>query len=220
MTNTQSEFATFLINSQVVEFGEFKLKSGRLSPYFFNFGRLSSAQLMNKTAWFYAKFIVENDISPEVIFGPAYKGIPLGVATALALQRDFHVDVNFSFNRKEIKAYGDGGMIVGTPLQERRVLAVDDVITSGMTVDDTIKIINGEGGTPVAYLVALDRQEQGLEDSTSALQSAAARLNIDIYPITTISHILAGLRSRAASQANVRQIENYLEKYGAENCNV
>lgn len=101
MSDTQNEFAGFLIDSNVVEFGDFTLKSGRKSPYFFNFGILSRARLLSKTAWFYARFISENNFSPDVIFGPAYKGIPLGVAISLSLQRDFHTDVGYAFNRKE-----------------------------------------------------------------------------------------------------------------------
>ncbi|MDC9607152.1 orotate phosphoribosyltransferase [Xenorhabdus griffiniae] len=216
MSDAQNEFASFLIDSNVVEFGNFRLKSGRHSPYFFNFGKLSNARLLNKAAWFYARFISENNLSPDVIFGPAYKGIPLGVAIALSLQRDFHTEVNYSFNRKEIKNYGDGGIMVGATLQQKRVLTVDDVITSGMTIDDTIKLIRAESGLPVAYLVALDRQERGADGTHSALQSAASRLDIDIYSITTVGHIISCLRSSPAAQDKVVEIENYLEKFGVE----
>ncbi|WKZ94918.1 orotate phosphoribosyltransferase (plasmid) [Chimaeribacter arupi] len=216
MSDAQHEFADFLISSDVVEFGDFTLKSGRNSPYFFNFGKLSSARLLNKAAWFYARFISENNLSPEVIFGPAYKGIPLGVAIALSLQRDFHTEVNYAFNRKEIKSYGDGGLMVGAALQHKRIVTVDDVITSGMTIDDSIKLIRAEGGLPAAYLVALDRQERGAEGPGSALQRAAARLNIDIYSITTIGHILSCLRGAPDAQSKVRKIEVYLKEFGAE----
>lgn len=215
MSNTQSDFAVFLIENKVVEFGEFRLKSGRVSPYFFNFGKLSSARLLNKTAYFYARTILENKISPDVIFGPAYKGIPLGVATALSLQRDFKLEVDYTFNRKEAKTYGDGGVMVGSHLKGKRVLAVDDVITSGMTVDDTIKLISAEGGTSAGYVVALDRQERGIDGTGSALHSAMDRLDIKIYSITTVGHILSCLKKSPTEQDNTIKIANYLDRYGA-----
>ncbi len=216
MSETQSEFAGFLIDCNVVEFGDYTLKSGRKSPYFFNFGKLSRAHLLNKTAWFYARFIKENQFSPDVIFGPAYKGIPLGVAISLSLQRDFHTDVSYAFNRKEKKSYGDGGTIVGAPLFRKRVVTVDDVLTSGMTVDDSIRLIREEGGVSAAYLVALDRQERGGDGSGSALCSAEARLNVDIYSITTISHILSCLKGMPVAADKVNRIEDYLGEFGAE----
>ncbi len=216
MSDTQSEFAGFLIDSNVVEFGDFTLKSGRKSPYFFNFGKLSSAQLLDRTAWFYARFISENQFSPDVIFGPAYKGIPLGVAISLSLHRDFHTDIGYAFNRKERKSYGDGGMIVGAPLAHKRIVVVDDVLTSGMAVDDSIRLIREEGGMTVAYLVALDRQERGNNGSQSALRSAAGRLSVDIYSITTINHILACLKEMSAAADKVKRIEDYLSEFGAE----
>ncbi len=216
MSNTQSEFAGFLVDSNVVQFGDFTLKSGRKSPYFFNFGKLSRAHLLEKTAWFYARFITENQFSPDVIFGPAYKGIPLGVAVSLSLQRDFHTDVSYAFNRKEKKRYGEGGTIVGAPLSRKRIVTVDDVLTSGMTVDDSIRLIREEGGVSAAYLVALDRQERSGNGTGSALRIAEARLNVDIYSITTISHILACLRGMPMAAEKVSRIEDYLSEFGAE----
>ncbi|RJL49801.1 orotate phosphoribosyltransferase [Pectobacterium carotovorum] len=216
MKNTQDEFAKFLIDSQVIEFGEFKLKSSRISPYFFNFGKLSSASLLNKTAHFYARFIIENGLSPDIVFGPAYKGIPLGVATALALQRDFNYEVKYSFNRKEVKSYGDGGLLVGEPLSNASVMIVDDVITSGMTIDDTIEIIRSQGGHPLAYLVALDRQECALDTENSALQAAMERLDLTIFSITTIQHVIGCLQRYGQEQEKIDAIQIYLNKYGAK----
>ncbi|MDE8743108.1 orotate phosphoribosyltransferase [Pectobacterium polaris] len=216
MKNTQDEFAKFLIDSQVIEFGEFKLKSSRISPYFFNFGKLSRASLLNKTAHFYARFIIENGLSPDIIFGPAYKGIPLGVATALALQRDFDYEVKYSFNRKEVKSYGDGGLLVGESLSNASVMIVDDVITSGMTIDDTIEIIRSQGGHPLAYLVALDRQECALDTENSALQAAMERLDLNIFSITTIQHVISCLQKYGQEQEKIDAIQIYLNKYGAK----
>ncbi len=160
MFDLKSEVAQFLIDSDVIVFGSFQLKSGRESPYFFNFGKLSSASLINKLAWFYARFIIENDVDPKVIFGPAYKGIPLAVAIAISLQRDFGVDVDFSFNRKEYKCYGDSGILIGSALDEKSVIIVDDVITSGLTIDDSVNLVRSMSGIVISYLVALDRKEK------------------------------------------------------------
>ncbi|PKX82585.1 hypothetical protein A0G02_12610 [Pectobacterium peruviense] len=216
MKSTQDEFAQFLIDSQVIEFGEFTLKSARISPYFFNFGKLSSASLLNETAYFYARFIMENGLSPDIVFGPAYKGIPLGVATALALQRDFDYEVKYSFNRKEVKSYGDGGLLVGEALSNASVMIVDDVITSGMTIDDTIEIIRSQGGNPLAYLVALDRQECALDTEKSALQAARERLDLTIFSITTIQHVISCLQKHGQAQEKIDAIQIYLNKYGAK----
>ncbi|SHG14757.1 orotate phosphoribosyltransferase [Vibrio gazogenes] len=214
MSNIQSEFAAFLIDSKVINFGEFKLKSGRVSPYFFNFGQLSSARLLNETAHYYARFLYEHKLRPDVIFGPAYKGIPLGVATALSLQRDFAYNVQFSFNRKEVKSYGDGGFLVGSQLQKACVVIIDDVITSGITIDDSVKLVVENGGQVKSYLVALDRQERSFDCGKSAIQDAEERLGLNIFSITNIQHILAHLTTIPNSQSNVESILNYLKKYG------
>ncbi|WP_241608171.1 orotate phosphoribosyltransferase [Rosenbergiella epipactidis] len=216
MADTQQEFADFLVDSNVVEFGDFTLKSGRKSPYFFNFGKLSSAYLLNKTAWFYARFITEKKLSPDIIFGPAYKGTPLGVAISLSLQRDFNTEISYSFNRKEKKSYGDGGTIVGSPLANKKIVTVDDVLTSGMTVDDSIRLIREEVGIPTAYIVALDRQERGNSGVDSALCEAENRLNINIHSITTISHILKNLAKSPTNVEQVKKIQDYLTDFGVE----
>ncbi|WP_387691472.1 orotate phosphoribosyltransferase [Photorhabdus sp. RM71S] len=215
MLSNQNDFAQFLIESDVVQFGNFELKSGRISPYFFNFGKLCNSTLLNKTAWFYAKHIVENNISPSVIFGPAYKGIPLCVAISLSLQRDFDIEVDYSFNRKEVKKYGDGGIIVGANLDGGNIIIVDDVITSGMTIDDSVNLVSNLNGNIMSYIVALDREEKGLVGNGSALRDAAERTGVNILPITTIRNIIDCMSSSSKYKGNINKVEDYLSKYGA-----
>ncbi|MES1987432.1 MAG: orotate phosphoribosyltransferase [Pseudomonadota bacterium] len=216
MQSIKTDFAKFLVDSQVIQFGEFKLKSGRISPYFFNFGVLSSAKLLNCVAYYYARFLNNLQIDVDVIFGPAYKGIPLSVASASAWQREFDRDVAFAFNRKEEKQYGDGGVIVGATLAKKQVVIIDDVMTSGMTTDDSVSLVRKQGGKIQAYLVALDRQEVTLAEATSALASAAERHQLPFYAISNIQHVLEYLSRTDKYKQHVDKISNYLVQYGAK----
>jgi orotate phosphoribosyltransferase len=206
------EFVDFAIRAGVLSFGEFRTKAGRLSPYFFNAGLFCDGERLGELGQFYARAALASGIDFDVLFGPAYKGITLAAATAVALAGLGH-NVPFSFNRKEAKDHGEGGNIVGTPL-EGRVLIVDDVITDGASKREAIAIIRAAGATPAGVLIALDRQERG-QGELSATQEVSRDYAIPVSAIATLADILATLRGRADQRDNVARIEDYRTRYGA-----
>jgi orotate phosphoribosyltransferase len=157
----KSEFLELALELEVLQFGEFTLKSGRVSPYFFNAGKFNTGYAAAKLGRCYAAAIADLDIEFDVIFGPAYKGIPLVVLAAASLAEHHDLDYPFAFNRKEAKDHGEGGAIIGAPLKDRKVLIIDDVITAGTAIKEVTKLIGAAGGKPVGVLVALDREEIG-----------------------------------------------------------
>ncbi len=184
----QKEFIQFAIESNVLKFGEFTLKSGRTSPYFFNAGLFNTGMALAKLGRFYAEALQQSKISYDVLFGPAYKGIPLASATAVSLADKFGVNTPYAFNRKEAKDHGEGGTIVGAPLTGN-ILIVDDVITAGTAIREVISIIQAHQCTPAGVVVALDRQERG-QGELSAIQEIEREFSIPVISIITLAHLL------------------------------
>ena len=206
------EFVDFAIRAGVLRFGEFKTKAGRLSPYFFNAGLFSDGKRLGELARYYARAALASGIPFDVLFGPAYKGITLAAATAVALAELGH-NVPFCFNRKEAKDHGEGGNIVGAPL-EGRALIVDDVITDGASKREAIEIIRAAGAVPAGVLIALDRQERG-QGELSATQEVSRDYGLPVTAIATLADILATLRGRPEHRENVARMEEYRTRYGA-----
>ncbi len=206
------EFVEFSIRAGVLKFGEFKTKAGRLSPYFFNAGLFCDGEKLGQLARYYARAALASGIAFDVIFGPAYKGITLAAATAVALAELGH-NVPFCFNRKEAKDHGEGGNIVGAPLAGR-ALIIDDVITEGAAKREAIELIRAAGATPAGILIALDRQERG-QGSLSATQEVSREYGLPVTAIATVADILATLRGRPEERSNVERIEDYRRRYGA-----
>jgi orotate phosphoribosyltransferase len=205
------EFVDFAIRADVLRFGEFKTKAGRLSPYFFNAGLFCDGTRLGEAARFYARAALASGIAFDMLFGPAYKGITLAAATAVALA-ELGRNVPFSFNRKEAKDHGEGGTIVGSPLAGR-VLIVDDVITDGASKREAIELIRAAGATPAGVLIALDREEKG-EGELSATQEVSRKFGLPVIAIATLADILATLRGRSEERDNVERIEGYRKRYG------
>jgi orotate phosphoribosyltransferase len=205
------EFVEFAIRAGVLKFGEFKTKAGRLSPYFFNAGLFDDGQKLGELGGFYARAALASGIAYDMLFGPAYKGITLAAATAVALAGLGH-NVPFCFNRKEAKDHGEGGMIVGAPLKGR-ALIIDDVITDGASKREAIDIIRAAGATPAGVLIALDRQERG-QGELSATQEVGRDYGLPVTAIATLQDILATLRLRGTEGAAVDRIEDYRREYG------
>ena len=205
------EFVDFAIRAGALRFGEFKTKAGRLSPYFFNAGLFCDGERLGELARFYARAALASGIAFDVIFGPAYKGITLAAATAVALAGLGH-NVPFCFNRKEAKDHGEGGNIVGAPLKGR-VLIIDDVISDGASKREAIELIRAAGATPSGVLIALDRQERG-QGELSATQEVIRDFGLPVTAIATLADILATLRTRPGERVNVERIEEYRGRYG------
>lgn len=210
----QREFIQFALDQQVLKFGEFKLKSGRLSPYFFNTGLFSSGAALSRLGQFYSAAIRAHDLQFDLIYGPAYKGIPLGAAITISLARDHNVDVPYCFNRKEEKHHGEGGKTFGAPL-EGRILIVDDVISAGISINESVEIINQQGAQTIAVLISLDRQERGL-GLLSAAEEVNKRHNIDVYSIVKLEHVVTYLREKSGNEKVIDAISVYREEYGAK----
>jgi orotate phosphoribosyltransferase len=207
------EFVEFAIRAGVLRFGEFKTKAGRLSPYFFNAGLFSDGERLGELGKYYARAALASGIGFDILFGPAYKGITLASATAVALAGLGH-NVPFCFNRKEAKDHGEGGNIVGGPLQGR-VLIIDDVITDGASKREAIDLIRAAGATPAGVLIALDRQERGAGE-LSATQEVSREYGLPVTAIATLADILATLRAAPERRTEVERIEKYREQYGVK----
>ena len=205
------EFVEFAIRAGVLRFGEFRTKAGRLSPYFFNAGLFSDGEKLGELAGFYARAALASGIAFDVIFGPAYKGITLAAATAVALAGLGH-NVPFCFNRKETKDHGEGGNIVGAPLAGR-ALIIDDVITDGASKREAIEIIRAAKAVPAGVLIALDRQERGT-GTLSATQEVSRDFGLPVTAIATLDDILATLRGKPERREDVQRIEQYRKQYG------
>jgi orotate phosphoribosyltransferase len=205
------EFVDFAIRAGALRFGEFKTKAGRLSPYFFNAGQFSDGERLGALAGYYARAALASGIAFDMLFGPAYKGITLAAATAVALAGLGH-NVPFCFNRKEAKDHGEGGDIVGAPL-EGRALIVDDVISDGASKREAIELIRAAGATPAGVLIALDRQEKG-RGELSAAQEVSRSFAVPVTAIATLTDVLATLGERPGDRGNVERIEEYRKRYG------
>ena len=214
MLNYQSQFLKFVIEHQILKFGEFILKSGRVSPYFFNAGLFNSGKKSGFLAVSYAKAIVESNLTFDVLFGPAYKGIPLVATTAMALANDHYLDKPFAFNRKEVKQHGEKGLIVGANLKGR-VLILDDVITAGTAIREVAEIIRNNGAEISGIAVALDRQEKGMGD-LSAIQEIEQMLNISVVSIINLENIISYLSSSKNKELlrHLDEVVKYRNLYG------
>jgi len=188
MRSHQKEFIEMILAKQVLRFGDFTLKSGRTSPYFFNAGLINDGASLSRLGACYAQAIVEAGIAFDMFFGPAYKGIPLATATAVAFAERHRRNVPIAFNRKEAKAHGEGGNLVGAPL-EGQVLIVDDVLTAGTAVRESINIIKSAGARPTGVVLALDRQERG-QGAQSAVQEIRSAYGIAVVRIITLDHLI------------------------------
>lgn len=211
MHDRKRDFLDLAFEHGALKLGEFTLKSGRVSPYFFNLGAIASGAAMARLADSYAAALEAAGIDYDALFGPAYKGIPLATAVACALAGRGR-DVPFAYNRKEAKDHGEGGVLVGAPLSGR-VVIVDDVITAGTAVREAIDLIEAAGAEVAALLVALDRQERA-DGDRSAIQTLAAEYGIPTVAVATLDDLLAYLRERGTDQADLERIEAYRERFG------
>lgn len=215
MHSYQKEFIEFAIDQGVLKFGEFTLKSGRISPYFFNAGLFNSGKTLAKLGRFYAAALEASGVDYDVVFGPAYKGIPLAASLAVALSDQYSKDVPYVFNRKEAKAHGEGGTLVGAPLTGR-VLIVDDVITAGTAIREVMAMIEAApGAVPAAALIALDRQEKG-QGELSAIQEVERDFGMKVISIVGLNQVLAYVSERPELQQYAAAISAYRDKYGVE----
>ncbi len=212
MQSYQREFLDFAIAEGVLRFGEFKLKSGRMSPYFFNTGLFNSGKSLARLGQFYAQAIIDSQLPFDMLFGPSYKGIPLAVATAIAFAEHYGRDVPYAFNRKEAKAYAEGGIVVGHAL-EGRVLIVDDVISSGLSVQESVNIIGAAGATPAGVAIALDRKERG-HGTVSAVQEVQNLHGLQVVSVITLDTVVDYLGERHAARGDVDAIAAYRARYG------
>ncbi|MBD8707280.1 orotate phosphoribosyltransferase [Pseudomonas sp. CFBP 13711] len=208
----QRDFIRFAIDRGVLRFGEFTLKSGRTSPYFFNAGLFNSGSALAQLGKFYAAAVVESGISFDVLFGPAYKGIPLAAATAVALADHHSLDLPWCFNRKEAKAHGEGGSLVGAPLTGN-VLIIDDVITAGTAIREVMQIIQAQGANAAGVLIALNRQERG-NGELSAIQEVERDFGIPVVSIVSLNQVLEFLADDPQLKQHLPAVEAYRAQYG------
>ena len=209
----QKEFLDFAVSSGALRFGEFKLKSGRSSPYFFNTGTFNTGGRLAQLGRFYAHAILDSGLQFDMIFGPAYKGIPLAAAVTIALADHHGRDVPYAFNRKEAKDHAEGGIIVGSPLQGK-VLIIDDVISAGISIGESVEIIRAAGASAAGAVIALNRQERGFGTS-SAVAEAESRYDLRITSIVTLDTLVQYLTSNPAQRQHLDAIRSYRALYGA-----
>ncbi|MGR8946573.1 MAG: orotate phosphoribosyltransferase [Gammaproteobacteria bacterium] len=213
MESYQKEFIQFSIDCGVLRFGEFTLKSGRKSPYFFNTGLFNSGMKLSRLGEFYSSAIVANEIEFDGVFGPAYKGIPLGTAIVIALAQHHGKDVPASFNRKEVKDHGEGGTILGAPLTGRQLI-VDDVISAGTSVNESVTIIKAHQAIPSAVMISLDRQERGKSD-ISAIAEVEKQHDLRVHSIVTLFNIIEFLERKTGFAKQISAIREYRHEFGA-----
>ena len=211
MLDYQKDFISYALDCGVLKFGEFQLKSGRTSPYFFNTGLFNTGAQLGKLGHFYAQALLQADIKVDVLYGPAYKGIPLVSATSIAYAQITGDDIPFAFNRKEAKDHGEGGSLVGAPLFGN-VIILDDVITAGTSVRESVEIINQAHAKPAGVVIALDRQEKGLNDC-SAIQEVEAQFAMPVIAIINLANIIEYLIADADDE-QLKSIQAYQSLYG------
>jgi len=213
MKDHQRAFLDFALAEGALRFGEFTLKSGRHSPYFFNTGMFQTGRSLGLLGSAYARAIVDSQLGFDMLFGPAYKGIPLVAATAIALAREHDRDLPYAFNRKEAKKYAEGGVVVGAPLRGR-VLILDDVISAGLSTSESCRIIREAGAEPVALFVALDRQERGEDGAAPAAAQVSAAHGISVLSIANLAILVEYIGERPELAAHLPAIRDYSERYG------
>ncbi|HPE59231.1 MAG: orotate phosphoribosyltransferase [Thiothrix sp.] len=213
MKDYQQEFIDFALSQQVLRFGEFTLKSGRISPYFFNFGLFRTGAALSRLGRFYARAIVDAGLEFDMLFGPAYKGIPLVSVTAMALYEQYGLDYPYAYNRKEAKDHGEGGLIVGAPLAGR-VLVLDDLITAGTASREAMQMVLAQGARPGGVCICLDRQECGREGGRSAVQEVEAEYGVPVISLVGLSELIDHLRTGKQDAGLLAAIEHYRRQYG------
>jgi len=212
MDDYQRDFITFAMESGALKFGEFELKSGRISPYFFNTGVFNTGRQLAELARFYARAIEASNVQFDLLYGPAYKGIPLAAATAIALYEITSKDIPYAFNRKETKKHGEGGTTVGAPIAGR-VLIIDDVISAGTSVRESLQTISTTSASAVGVVISLDRQERG-ESNQSALAEIGEEFGLAVVAVASLSTLAAYLEQQKAPQLDA--IRAYQNSYGAD----
>lgn len=212
MQDNKKRFIQLAIENDVLRFGEFTLKSGRSSPYFFNAGLFNTGKALAELGACYAQVIVDQALEYDVLFGPAYKGIPLVAAIAVALSTEHGIDKSYAFNRKEAKAHGEGGNLVGADIHGS-VLIVDDVITAGTAIREAVDIISAEGGKTSAILIALDRQEKG-QGELSAIQEVQQDFNVSVHSIITMADLIAYIQVDENYSQYLDAMQAYRDQYG------
>ena len=219
MQSFRQDFIKFAIEQKVLCFGEFKTKAGRISPYFFNAGLFNDGNSLKQLTQFYAQAVLAADIKFDMIYGPAYKGIPLAAGTAIALA-NMGRNIPYCFNRKEAKDHGEGGSTVGAELHGN-VLIIDDVISAGTSVRESIELIRGAGATPSAVVIALDRMELGQtsreQGGLSAVQEVQRKYQIPVISIATLDDLLEYLQTNHGVGQNLPAVQTYREQYGVKN---
>ena len=215
MKDYQHEFLDFAIETGVLCFGEFTLKSGRVSPYFFNSGLFNTGESLAKLGRYYAQSINDSGIEYDCIFGPAYKGIPLVATASVALYEHHGQNVPYVFNRKEAKDHAEGGITVGAKL-EGRVLVIDDVISSGMSIDESVDIIKAAGATTAGVSISLDRMERGKDSDESAVQSVEGRHGIKVASIVNLDNLATYLEDKPDQAEHLERIKAYRAEYGSK----
>lgn len=212
MKDYQTTFIQFALGQGVLKFGEFTLKSGRISPYFFNAGLFQTGAALSQLGRFYAQAIIDSQIQFDMLFGPAYKGIPLAAATAIALYEQHGRDVPYAFNRKEAKTHGEGGSIVGAPLQGR-VLVIDDVMTAGTAIRESAVIVQQANAQLAGVAIALDRRERGT-GALSAVQEVEQSFKIPVTSIVNLEHISHYIQQHVQDPVLMQRIQSYRAEYG------
>ena len=213
MKEYQQQFINFALECNVLRFGEFTLKSGRVSPYFFNTGLFNSGEKLRKLGQFYAQALKDSAIEYDVLYGPAYKGIPLVCAVAIGLSEIANEDVPYVFNRKEVKDHGEGGLLVGAELQGKSLI-IDDVISAGTSVRESVEIIRQANAEPAGVLISLNRQEKG-QGETSAIDDVEAQFGFKVASIISLSDIIDYLKDSGGSE-HLEAILKYREQYGTD----
>jgi orotate phosphoribosyltransferase len=236
LQNYQKEFISFVLEEKVLQFGSFKLKSGRLSPYFFNAGLLCHGKSLSMLSRCYAKAVKETGIEFDIIFGPAYKGIPLVTAFAMSWYDLYNESKDICYNRKEIKDHGEGGLLVGASIAGRKVLIIDDVITAGTAIREALDIIHGGQGIIVGVIVCLDRQEKANETThDSAIQQVEKEYHFPVYSVIKLDHLISYILTELLNKNNhdknnqnnnnsenqnlFERIEEYRQQYGVKDSN-
>jgi len=212
MKDYQRDFIEFALSKQVLRFGEFTLKSGRTSPYFFNAGLFNTGGDLARLGRFYAAALQDSKIDYNLLFGPAYKGIPIATTTAVALSDSYDIDMPYCFNRKEAKTHGEGGSLVGSAL-EGKVMLVDDVITAGTAIRESMEIIKAHGAELSGVLIALDRQEKGRAE-LSAIQEVERDFNTKVISIVTLADLISYLEEKPDMADSLASIKKYRQDYG------
>lgn len=213
MNETKTQFIEFLIEQQALRFGAFTLKSGRVSPYFFNLGVFNTGESLAKLGQYYADTLIASNLQYDLLFGPAYKGIPLVSSASIALYEHHNQNTPYCFNRKVAKSYGDGGELVGAGLTGQ-VVMLDDVITAGTTVKETIALMQKYDATFAGIVIAFDREERGEESTASAVQTVTTQYHIPVVSIVTLSDVIAYLSAQSKYAAELAAIRDYQNTYG------